>query len=136
MRPSRMMELIRGLFDTYHPLLVVYEDYVYFGDRLVSNIDISSGFKVHEIIGAIKMACLEPPYPELVKLLPQSWGCTLTGSQAHTKAGIARAVSLRLGSQYHATDGAHHTDSIGLGIVGLDAWQHRQRVKASDRRTL
>lgn len=128
-RTAEMMRRLAALFREYTPAVLAYETYVYFGKK---TIDITSSYKVHQIIGGIAMLAQFPPYPALIEFLPKAWGLELTGSASHTKEMVARCVSLRLGLTITSTDGAHHSDAIGLGLVALAHWQRDQQIKHTE----
>jgi len=137
-RRAEILRHILALFDQYAPSLVVYETYMYFphyknkaGDE--TPVDVTSGFKVQQIIGAIHMRALLPPCPRVIGVDPQSWGKQLTGSKTHDKATIAWAVNLRLGTKFDGSGGGHESDAVGIGLVGLDLWQAEQRVAQAER---
>ena len=131
-RQRAMMQQLLLLYEKYTPRAVVYEGYVFFSTCAEGENNITSAFKVHQIIGALLMLCQREPQPDVIELLPPAWGKELTGYTRHTKEMIASTITLRLGTPFHATDGGHHTDAIGLGLVGVAHWQSHQKVQAAE----
>ncbi len=137
-RRQAMLQHIDALFTTHAPLLVVYETYMYFPARTNAHgeeehVDVTSGFKVQQIIGGILMRALQAPRPHVIGVDPQSWGRQLVGSKTHDKATIAWAVNLRLGTKFDGQGGGHESDAVGIGLVGLDRWQAEQWATQAER---
>lgn len=117
-----LLEQLRTLIHKWGPSFLVYEEYVWQETATTGR----SG--MDRFMGGLEVFPLLPPYPVLVPLLPQVWGQQLYGHAQHSKAQIAQAVNLRLGTHYKGDSADNHTvDALGIALVALDNWriQHR-----------
>jgi Holliday junction resolvasome RuvABC endonuclease subunit len=130
-RPSRglagihrrrwIMQEICQVCDTFEPAYVVYEDFVWRSDGDGGTVYRSGRPAMERLIGAIECLSLRPPYPRVDCALPQIWGKQLTGSTAHSKAQVARAVNLRLGTTFKGNNAdEHQADATGVALWFLD----------------
>lgn len=116
---------LRTLVTTHQPALVAYEEFTW---RANERIDVKHTAWIHRLIGTILCLGELAPYPQIVPLQPSMWGQQLTGHGVHTKAQVANAVNLRLGTTFSGGNGGHTSDAVAIALVAMDQARHAARM--------
>lgn len=124
----RWWKRLEGIVLTQRPTHIVYEDYVWQGQKRMSN----NSPALFQLIGVIRCLTLVRPYPSVTTLHPGKWRQQLTGDATADERLVDWVLKQRLGRSL-LDDGplrerGHIVDAVGVGLAYLDIMQWEQHI--------